>query len=243
MAPLSPALLDFILCLRTFSYLLECSIRSFYCILHPVIQLNFPMFKTALNQYDNSWYKPGGSAIIRLLWYCVNSIVFQSALFPVNTLKIKLLRTFGAHIGQGVVIKPSVSIKYPWHLSIGDHVWIGEKAWIDNLALVQIGSHVCISQGAMLLTGSHNYKTSGFDLLVKEIVLEDGVWIGAQAVVCPGIRCHSHSVLSVSSVATSNLEAYTIYQGNPATIKRQRVKQTTRTKLTDQDSIKTFQNH
>ena len=49
-----------------------------------------------------------------------------------------------------------------------------------------------------------------------EIVLEDGVWIGAKAIVCPGVTCFSHSVLTVSSVATKNLEAFTIYQGNPA---------------------------
>lgn len=183
------------------------------------------MLKTALNQYNNDWYKPGKTSIIRLLWYFTNSLVFQSSLFPVNTLKTRLLRLFGAIVGTGVVIKPGVNIKYPWRLCIGDHVWIGENAWIDNLANVQIGNHVCISQGAMLLTGSHNYKARAFDLIVNDIVLEEGVWIGAQAVVCPGVRCLSHSVLSVSSVATSDLSAYEIYQGNPATSKRKRCKQ------------------
>lgn len=181
------------------------------------------MLKTDLHSYDNRWYQPGKTSWVRLLWYLINGFVFQSNCFPVNRLKVWLLRGFGASVGMGVVIKPSVNIKYPWRLSIGDHVWIGEKVWIDNLTQVQIGSHVCISQGAMLLTGSHNYKEPGFDLLVKEIVLEDGVWIGAKAVVCPGVRCHSHSVLSVSSVATSDLKAYMIYQGNPASIKRHRI--------------------
>lgn len=180
------------------------------------------MSKTALDQYENSWYKPGRSTLICLLWYLINSIFFQNPLFPVNFLKVKLLRLFGAQVGQGVIIKPSVNIKYPWRLSIGNHVWIGEKVWIDNLTDVTIGNHVCISQGAMLLTGSHNYRQPAFDLIIGTIRVEQGVWIGARAVVCPGVVCHSHSVLSVSSVATIDLEEYKIYQGNPAIAKRDR---------------------
>lgn len=185
------------------------------------------MLKTTLDQYENSWYQPGKSALVQLLWYFVNSLFFQSSLFPINGLKTGLLRMFGAQVGQGVIIKPAVNIKYPWRLSIGDYVWIGEKVWIDNLVEVHIGSNACISQGAMLLTGSHNYKRPTFDLMTGSILLEEGVWIGAQSVVCPGVRCGSHSVLSVSSVATTNLKAYKIYQGNPASIKRNRIEKDT----------------
>ena len=68
----------------------------------------------------------------------------------------------------------------------------------------------------MLLTGNHNFTKATFDLIVKPIILKDGVWIGAQSVVCPGGICESHAVLSVQSVATKRLQAYAIYQGNPA---------------------------
>ena len=53
--------------------------------------------------------------------------------------------------------------------------------------------------------------------------LEDGVWIGAKSVVCPGVVCKSHSVLAVSWVASKDLEAYFIYQGNPAMKLRTRI--------------------
>jgi putative colanic acid biosynthesis acetyltransferase WcaF len=89
--------------------------------------------------------------------------------------------------------------------------------------LVKIGNHVCISQGAMLLTGNHDFTKTTFDLIVKPIVLEEGVWIGAKAVVCPGVTCFSHSVLSVNSVATKNLITHKIYQGNPAIIVKDRI--------------------
>lgn len=171
--------------------------------------------------YDNSWYKPGG-IIKRSLWLLVNSLFFNHSLAVFNSFKILILKLFGAKIGVDVLIKPSVNIKYPWFLTIGNHVWIGENVWIDNLTTVSIGNNVCISQGAMLLTGNHNYTKPTFDLIIGEIILEDGVWLGAQSVVCPGITCHSHSVLAVNSTATKNLDAYSIYQGNPATKVRDR---------------------
>ena len=106
---------------------------------------------------------------------------------------------------------------------MGDYTWIGENVWIDNLVKVRIGSNVCLSQGAMLLCGNHNYKKSTFDLMVGEIIIEDGAWIGAMSTVCPGVTCKSHSVLSVNSVANKDLEAYYVYQGTPAQKVRGRV--------------------
>ena len=171
---------------------------------------------TDLSSFNNAWYNPGASALKRGLWYFTNLVFFQSGLFPINGLKTELLKIFGAKVGKGVVIKPRVNIKYPSNLKIGKHTWIGENVWIDNLAFITIGDHVCLSQGAMLLCGNHNYKMSSFKLIVVEIILENGVWIGAHAIVTPGVNCYSHAVLAVNSVATKDLEAYMIYQGNPA---------------------------
>lgn len=180
------------------------------------------MKRTDLSKYDNSWYDPGRGMVIRLLWFWVNAAFLRNPLNPSGGIKKFWLKLFGAKIGKGVVIKPAVNIKYPWHLEIGDHCWIGENAWIDNLVPVKLGPNVCLSQGAMLLTGNHNYKKTTFDLMVGEITLEEGVWIGAHAIVTPGITCKSHSVLAVRSVAAQDLEPYTIYQGNPAQAARER---------------------
>ena len=181
--------------------------------------------RVQLNNYNNGWYRPliGASKLKQALWYVTNILFFINPLNPVSAIKLLLLKAFGAKIGKGVVIKPAVSIKYPWHLTVGDYSWIGENVWIDNLVAVTVGSSVCISQGAMLLTGNHNYASSGFDLMVEPIIIEDGAWIGAKSVVCPGVVCMTHSVLSVLSVATRNLEPYTIYQGNPAVAVKERV--------------------
>lgn len=174
-----------------------------------------------LDCFENDWYIPGQKIMV-LLWYFVNVVFFINPLNPSSGIKIFLLKIFGARIGKGCVIKPGVNIKYPWNLVVGNNCWIGERVWIDNLGQVALGNHVCLSQGAYLLTGNHNYKKTTFDLIIGDISIEDGVWIGAKSVVCPGIICHSHAVLAVQSVANKDLEPYSIYAGNPATKTRNR---------------------
>lgn len=179
------------------------------------------MSNVNLSKFDNSWYKPGNT-FKRFVWYFKNIFLFKSSLPWPNSLKIMTLRFFGAKVGRNVLIKPNVNIKYPWLLEIGDNVWLGEEVWIDNLAKVTIGNNVCLSQGAMLLCGNHDYKKETFDLIVKPIVLEDGVWVGAKSVVCPGVTMKSHSILAIGSVLTKDAEAYGIYQGNPAVMVKKR---------------------
>lgn len=183
------------------------------------------MQKTDLSKYNNDWYKQSNltrSFLIAAIWYIINALFINSYLLIPSSIKKSLLKLFGAKVGKNVTMKPNINIKYPWNLEIGDNVWLGEELWIDSLGKVKIGDNCCLSQGAMLLSGNHDYKKPSFDLIVKDIILEEGVWIGAKSVVCGGATCYSHSVLSVNSVATKSLDAYGIYQGNPAQLIRQR---------------------
>ncbi len=159
---------------------------------------------------------------MRLLWIIVGNIFINSYVpLPISIKRIILI-LFGAKLGKGLILKPKVNIKYPWLLEIGDDCWIGEEVWIDNLAKVIIGNNVCISQGAMLLTGNHDYKKPTFDLIIGEIIVENGVWLGAKSMVCPNVICYDHSVLAVGSIATKNMESHGIYKGNPALIMNKR---------------------
>jgi putative colanic acid biosynthesis acetyltransferase WcaF len=167
-------------------------------------------------EFDNSWYSTERSLIIRSLWVIVGTIFFRNNLFPFYLPKVFLLKIFGAKIGNNCVIKPHVNIKYPWNLEVGNNVWIGEQAWIDNLAKVLIGNNVCISQGALLISGNHDYKKIGFNLITAQIILEDGVWICAKSIVGPGVICRTHSILCLGSVANKEQLAYGVYKGNPA---------------------------
>lgn len=181
------------------------------------------MKKVALDKFKGDEFDKGAGFIKQMLWYFVNAFFVRASWNPFIGIKIVLLRLFGAKIGKGLVIKNNVVVKFPWKLEVGDHCWIGENVWIDNLDRVKIGNSVCISQGAMLLTGNHDYTLYDMPYRNAPIVLDDGVWIGAQTVVCPGVSAYENAILAVGSVATKNLEANSIYQGNPAVKVRQRV--------------------
>ena len=155
---------------------------------------------------------PGNrSTLWRIAWHIVSALLFQSALVLPSRGKAALLRAFGARIGTGLVIKPRVTIKYPWFLELGDHVWLGEGAWIDNHTTVAVGSDVCISQGAYLFTGNHDYDHPRFRFFCKPITIEDGAWVGARAVVCPGSVLGRMSVVGVGVVWSGVAEAGGIY--------------------------------
>lgn len=176
-----------------------------------------------LSRFDNSDFPKGAGAIKRTLWYFTNAVFFLNPCFPFRSVKPALLRLFGAQVGKGVVIHPGVNIKFPWKLTIGDHCWIGQRAWLDNIDQLTLQNHVVISQGAIIVQGSHDYKKPHYPTLSGPVLLESGSWVGAGAIVTLGVTLKSHSVLAAGSVATKDLEPYMIYQGNPAQPVRERV--------------------
>jgi putative colanic acid biosynthesis acetyltransferase WcaF len=133
----------------------------------------------------------------RVAWYLVNATLFQSAVLGLAPcwIKAQVLRFFGASVGRGLVCKPRVSIKYPWFLELGDHVWLGEAVWIDNHTAVRIGSNVCISQGACLFTGNHDWNDPLFAFFCRPIEIGDGVWVTAFQKIGPGAVVNDHTAV------------------------------------------------
>ncbi len=170
-----------------------------------------------LSSFDNTWYKTRQNKLKIIVWYFVNSLFFNGYLMPFNSIKRLILRLFGAKIGKGVILKPNINIKYPWNLEIGDFSWIGEGVWIDSLDKIKISKNVCISQGAYLLTGNHDYTSSTFDLMIAPILLEEGVWIGARSIVLSGVnRIGKGAVIGAGSVVTKDVQDWEVVAGNPA---------------------------
>lgn len=174
-----------------------------------------------LDLFANPEFSRGASRLKELAWYVVSSLFVESWL-PGSAWRRSLLRWFGARVGKGVVIKPRVRVKFPWRLEIGDHSWIGEAVWIDNLDQVTIGDQCCVSQGAYLCTGSHDWSDEKFGLLTKPIVIEDGCWVGAKAILAPGSQMRRGAMLTLGCVASGTLTAWTVYAGQPASPHRSR---------------------
>jgi len=168
-----------------------------------------------LLKYRNDTFERGAPAWKEFVWLFIQQFLFRIECLKNYTLKNFILNRLGADVEIGVVFKPKAKITFPWKLSIGANSWIGEEVWLLNLDQITIGSNVCISQRAFLCTGNHDWSKSSFDLIVKPITIEDGVWICANVLVGPGVTVGKNSVIKVGSVVTQDLPPNMICEGNP----------------------------
>lgn len=129
-----------------------------------------------------------------------------------------LLRCFGARIGRGVRLFPSVRILIPWTLTIGDEATVGDGAILYALGPMRIGARVTISQGAHLCGGSHDFRDPAFSLIRAPLAVEDDAWIAADAFVGPGVTVGRAAVVGARAVVMRDVPAGSIVAGNPARV-------------------------
>ncbi|HCQ66712.1 MAG TPA: colanic acid biosynthesis acetyltransferase WcaF [Rhodobacteraceae bacterium] len=174
-----------------------------------------------LDQFTNPDFDRGASKAKEALWIALDGLLLSSWL-PGSGWRAALLRAFGASIGTGVVIKPRVRVKFPWRLALADHVWIGESVWIDNLDKVTIGAHTCLSQGAYLCTGSHDWTDPRFALVTKPIRIEGECWVGARATLAPGTIMETGAVLAMGGLGRGHIAGGMIHAGVAGTAPKPR---------------------
>jgi putative colanic acid biosynthesis acetyltransferase WcaF len=154
--------------------------------------------------FVGSGYDRGRSPAWQVGWLLASGLVVTRWWCP-PVVRAAILRRFGATIGEKVLIRHRVRIHWPWKLTVGDHSWIGEDTWILNLEPVAIGSDVCISQGVLLCTGSHDRTSPTFEFDNAPIVVEDGAWIAARATVLRGCRIGHDSVVGATALVTGDV--------------------------------------
>jgi putative colanic acid biosynthesis acetyltransferase WcaF len=154
----------------------------------------------SLRGFTGAGYDKGRPLPVQAAWFAVLHLAFVKWWFPARW-RPAVLRAFGARVGQRVLIRHGVRVHWPWRLHIGDDVWIGEGAWLLNLDQITIGSNVCVSQEALLCTGSHQRHSRTFEFDNGPICLEPGSWVAARAVVLRGVTVGRGAAVGASAVA------------------------------------------
>lgn len=159
---------------------------------------------------------------------------------------IRLMAPFYQHRGRGAVIHRSVRMDTPPYrrfslgrksviesfscinnavgdVIIGDHTRVGLHNTI--IGPVTIGSHVNLAQGITVTALNHNFSDSTLRIdeqgvSTTPVVIGDDVWIGANAVVLPGVHIGRHVVVAAGAVVTRDVPDGCVVAGVPATIKK-----------------------
>jgi acetyltransferase-like isoleucine patch superfamily enzyme len=104
---------------------------------------------------------------------------------------------------------------------IGDHTRIGLHNTI--IGPVTIGSHVNLAQGITVTALNHNFEDTSLRIdqqgvSTKAVVISDDCWIGANAVILPGVTIGEHCVVAAGAVVTKDVPSYSLVGGVPAKI-------------------------
>ncbi len=160
----------------------------------------------------------GRSAAYVQLWWCVQSTLFALSPQVMYGWRRWLLRLFGASIGKGAKIRPSVRVTYPWKLKVGNHCMIGDGVELYSLGEIEIGDCTVISQRSYICTGSHDYTRPTFDLYASKIVIEPEAWLAADVFVAPGVRIGYGAVIGARSSVFHDVPPGTRCMGTPARV-------------------------
>ena len=167
----------------------------------------------------------GRSALNVQLWWFVQATFFQWSPQFAYAYRRWLLRLFGAKIGKGVIIRPSVTITYPWKVSIGDHAWVGDNVVLYSLGEIEIGNNSVVSQRSYICTGDHDFTQPDFPIRSRKITIGEQAWVAADVFIAPGITIGAGAVIGARSSVFMDMPAGMLCFGSPCKAFKKRVTQ------------------
>jgi putative colanic acid biosynthesis acetyltransferase WcaF len=175
------------------------------------------MIKEDIDPFNEpSFY--ASNRVARVIWTIVWSLLFRTSPTSLHVWRACLLRCFGAKVGRGCHVYPSVRIWAPWNLELDDEVGIGNGVTCYSIARISIGKRAVVSQGAHLCTGSHDYNSASFQLIASPIAIEDRAWVASEAFIGPGVTIREGAVVGARAVVTKDVDAWAVVGGNPAKV-------------------------
>ena len=133
-----------------------------------------------------------------------------------------LLRAFGAKLSSSAVVYSSTRVYAPWNLQMGEHSCLADQVDCYNVAPVIIGDNTTVSQKSYLCTASHDITKGNLPLITAPIIIEDQVWIGADAFIGMGVTVHQGCVVGARASVFKSTDSWTVVGGNPAHIIKKR---------------------
>jgi putative colanic acid biosynthesis acetyltransferase WcaF len=144
------------------------------------------------------------------LWAACERLFVTNSWQISSGLRVRVLRAFGAQIGEGVIFRPRTRVSFPWKLRIGDRAWIGEGVWFHNQDFISIGCDVVISQETFLTTGSHAHRTD-MALITRPIVVNAGAWVTSRCVVLGGVEIGRSAVVRPLTLVDASVPANVVW--------------------------------
>ena len=157
-----------------------------------------------------------GNRAARFVWNLVYLFFYRPSPRPFYFWRTALLRLFGAKLGTGCHFYPAGKVWAPWNLVCENYCTLADGAEIYNPSPLHIESYCIISQQAYICGASHDYNHPDFPMISYPMRLGAYSWICARASVSPGVQVGEGAVLGLGSVASGNLEPWTVYSGVPA---------------------------
>lgn len=157
-----------------------------------------------------------GLRIGRVLWGLVWLIFFRPSLFPCHAWRRMLLRLFGAKIGPGVHVYPSVHVWAPWNLIMAEGSSLGP--WVDCYCVdkIELGPWAVVSQRTFLCSATHDIGSPQFELTTSPIKIAEKAWVAAEAFIGPGVSIGEGAVVGARACVVKNIKPWSVVAGNPA---------------------------
>ncbi|MDO5684283.1 MAG: DapH/DapD/GlmU-related protein [Propionibacteriaceae bacterium] len=171
----------------------------------------------SLGGFTGAGYDKGRGILWQAAWHLLGQPLVRARPVP-SGLRVKILRAFGARIGSGTRIREGVRVHWPWKLTVGADCWIGVDAWILNLEPVTIGDNVCISQQALLCTGSHQRRSRTFEFDNGPITVGARAWIATRATVLRGVSIGPNALIAAGAVVSEDVSPGAIVRAPESTV-------------------------
>ncbi len=163
-----------------------------------------------------------GNRLRRVTWNVVWLLLYRPSPRPFHAWRAMLLRLYGATMGPNCHFYPASKVWAPWNLICAEQVTAADDAEIYNPAPISFGGHAILSQGAYVCGATHDYDDPAFPLIAFAMHIGSYAWVCARASVAPGVNVGEGAVLGLGSVASRDLEPWSVYSGVPAIKIKQR---------------------